>query len=61
MSPARLERQLAFLFEVDAGDTFVFDQAGPKTKPDCEHAAAVRALGLSPEGQGGRLGALWEE
>ncbi|HEY7200283.1 MAG TPA: HD domain-containing protein [Candidatus Dormibacteraeota bacterium] len=49
------------LVEVDAGDTFVYDEAGQATKAARELAAADRLFGLLPADQGPRLRALWEE
>ena len=49
------------LVEIDAGDTFAYDQAGYETKAARERAAADRLFGLLPEGQGAELRALWEE
>ena len=49
------------LVEIDAGDTFAYDDAGYETKAAREQAAADRLFGILPEGQGTALRALWEE
>ncbi|HOR29713.1 MAG TPA: HD domain-containing protein [Candidatus Sumerlaeota bacterium] len=49
------------LVEIDAGDTFVYDEAAHADKAAREEAAADRIFGLLPEEQGRRLRALWEE
>jgi putative hydrolase of HD superfamily len=47
--------------EIDAGDTFAYDEAGYEDKAERELAAAERIFGLLPADQGGELRALWEE
>lgn len=47
--------------EIDAGDTFAFDEAGNSRKVEREHRAAERLFGLLPADQGDRLMDLWEE
>jgi putative hydrolase of HD superfamily len=49
------------LVEIDAGDTFAYDQAGYETKAERERLAADRLFGLLPMEQGTRFRALWEE
>jgi putative hydrolases of HD superfamily len=49
------------LVEIDAGDTFAYDDAGYETKVAREEAAADRLFALLPEGQGERLRSLWDE
>jgi putative hydrolases of HD superfamily len=49
------------IVEVDAGDTYIYDDAGLATKADREAAAAERLFGLLPAGQGTEFRALWEE
>lgn len=49
------------LVEIDAGDTFLYDEAGQGDKPERERLAADRIFGLLPEDQGAELRALWEE
>jgi len=49
------------LVEVDAGDTYVYDDAGLATKAERELAAAERLFGLLPADQCGRFRALWDE
>ncbi|HVS65996.1 MAG TPA: HD domain-containing protein [Thermoanaerobaculia bacterium] len=47
--------------EVDAGDTFCYDQTGNLDKEERERRAAERLFGLLPEDQGERLRSLWDE
>jgi putative hydrolases of HD superfamily len=47
--------------EVDAGDTYAYDDAGNATKLARELAAADRIFGLLPPEQGARFRALWDE
>ena len=47
--------------EIDAGDTYEYDEEGKKTQADREQKAAKRLYGLLPEDQGTKLKALWEE
>jgi len=49
------------IVEIDAGDTFAYDEAGYETKAAREQAAADRLFGLLPDEQGRRLRELWEE
>jgi putative hydrolases of HD superfamily len=49
------------LVEVDAGDTYVYDDAGRAAKDARERAAADRLYGLLPADQGAELRALWDE
>lgn len=49
------------LVEIDAGDTFAYDEAGYETKAAREQAAADRLFGLLPDEQGRQLRELWEE
>lgn len=49
------------LVEIDAGDTFVYDEAAHADKAEREARAAARIFGLLPADQGARVGALWEE
>lgn len=49
------------LVEIDAGDTYAYDEAGAKTKRDRETKAADRIFGLLPSDQGTWLRELWEE
>lgn len=49
------------LVEIDAGDTYAYDEEGAKTKDERERKAAARIFGLLPEDQGGYLKSLWEE
>lgn len=49
------------LVEIDAGDTFVYDEVGAQDKPEREERAARRIFGLLPADQGEMLRALWDE
>jgi putative hydrolase of HD superfamily len=49
------------LVEIDAGDTYAYDEEGKKTQRQREEAAAGRIYGLLPQDQGDNLKALWEE
>ncbi len=49
------------LIEIEAGDTFAFDDAGLLTQAAREEAAAARIFALLPDDLGPRLHALWEE
>jgi len=49
------------LVEIDAGDTFVYDDAGAVDKAEREMAAADRVFGLLPADQAAELRAIWEE
>jgi putative hydrolase of HD superfamily len=47
--------------EIEAGDTFAFDDAGLLTQLERERAAADRIFGILPAEVGHRLHASWEE
>ena len=49
------------LVEIDAGDTYAYDEEGKKTQADREKKAADRIYGLLPEKQGKMLYDLWIE
>ena len=49
------------LVEIDAGDTFAYDDTGHESKEAREQAAATRLYGLLPDDQRDRLRALWDE
>ncbi|HEY3415737.1 MAG TPA: HD domain-containing protein, partial [Armatimonadota bacterium] len=60
--PRVIELVLAHdLVEIDAGDTFLYDQVGYTDKPEREQAAADRIFGLLPADQATYLRGLWEE
>lgn len=64
--PIDINRVVAMLLlhdvvEIDAGDTFAFDQTGYLDKAEREQRAAERVFGLLPVGQGQEFRALWEE
>ena len=47
--------------EIDAGDTYAYDEAGAATKEIRERKAAERIFGLLPEDQRSWFRQLWEE
>ncbi|MGI6012137.1 MAG: HD domain-containing protein [Ruminococcus sp.] len=49
------------LVEIDAGDTYAYDEAGNATKREREERAADRIFHILPEDQAEKLRALWEE
>ncbi|MGD8368237.1 MAG: HD domain-containing protein [Desulfobacterales bacterium] len=49
------------IVEIDAGDTFCYDDEGRRDQRQREEAAADRIFGLLPEDQGAHIRALWEE
>ena len=49
------------LVEIDAGDTYAYDDAGAKIKRERELKAADRIFGLLPEDQGRYFRELWDE
>lgn len=49
------------LVEVDAGDTYAYDEQGNATKKERERTASERIFALLPEEQGAFLRGLWEE
>lgn len=49
------------LVEIDAGDTFAYDEVGYESKADREREAADRIFGLLPADQGERFRSLWDE
>jgi putative hydrolase of HD superfamily len=49
------------LVEIDAGDTYVYDDAGLASQAARERAAADRVFGLLPPDQDAALRGLWEE
>jgi putative hydrolase of HD superfamily len=64
--PVALLRVLQLLLvhdvvEIDAGDTFVYDDAGREEKAARESIAAARIFGLLPDEQGEHFRALWDE
>jgi len=61
-----MERTLTMLLihdvvEIDAGDTFAFDDAAMADKEERERRAAERLFGLLPSDQAARLRGLWDE
>jgi len=49
------------LVEIDAGDTFCYDQAAHQDKAEREQQAAERIFGLLPEPHNQKLRQLWDE
>lgn len=49
------------IVEIDAGDTFAYDEEGKKTQEEREQKAADRIFGLLPEDQRDELRAIFEE
>lgn len=49
------------LVEIDAGDTFAYDEEAKKSQREREVHAADRIFGLLPSDQGKKLRALWDE
>jgi len=49
------------MVEIDAGDTYAYDDAGVATQAAREQAAAERIYSMLPADQGQRLFALWQE
>lgn len=49
------------LVEIDAGDTYAYDEAGNATKRMREEKAADRIFSILPQDQGQELRDLWEE
>ncbi len=47
--------------EIDAGDTFIYDEAAKRDQAEREERAAERLFGLLPEDQARELLALWHE
>jgi putative hydrolase of HD superfamily len=63
VSTSRVIRMLLVhdLVEIDAGDTFAYDQGANADREAREHQAADRIFGLLPDPQGRELRALWDE
>ena len=49
------------IVEIDAGDTYCYDEAGKSTKADREQRAAQRLFGILPDDQQAEYRGLWEE
>ena len=49
------------IVEIDAGDTFAYDEEGKKTQEEREQKAADRIFGMLPEDQAVKFRALWDE
>lgn len=64
--PVDLPRVLKMLLlhdvvEIDAGDTFAYDEVGAEDKAERETAAADRLFGMLPSDQAAEFRELWEE
>lgn len=64
--PVNLERVVKMLLvhdviEIDAGDTYAYDDAGNTTREVREQAAADRIFGLLPSDQAAEFRHLWDE
>ncbi len=49
------------IVEIDAGDTFCYDEVGHEDKAEREQAAADRIFAILPADQAAELRALWDE
>lgn len=49
------------IVEIDAGDTYAYDEEGKKTQRERELCAAERIFSLLPDDQAKKLRALWDE
>ncbi len=49
------------IVEIDAGDTYAYDEIAKATQADREKAAAERIFGLLPEDLGSKFRSYWEE
>ena len=49
------------IVEIDAGDTYAYDEEGQKTQQAREQAGAERIFGILPEDKGKYLYDLWQE
>ena len=49
------------IVEIDAGDTYAYDEEAKKTQRERELQAADRIFGILPEDQGKYLRSVWEE
>ncbi|MDD9987079.1 MAG: HD domain-containing protein [Spirochaetaceae bacterium] len=49
------------IVEIDAGDTYIYDDTGRETKEERERQAADRLFALLPDDQAGVLRAAWDE
>ena len=63
VDPGRVAKMLLIhdVVEIDAGDTFIHDEAGHADKEAREQAAAERLYGLLPADQAAELAGLWRE
>ena len=49
------------IVEIDAGDTYAYDEEAKKTQKEREQKAAERIFGLLPPDQGEKFKKIWEE
>ena len=64
--PVDLKKVLATVLihdvvEIDAGDTYAYDEAGNATKAEREQKAADRLFGMLPDDQAKEMRQLWDE
>ena len=64
--PVDLKKVLATVLihdivEIDAGDTFAYDEAGNATKAEREQKAADRLFGMLPDDQAKEMRQLWDD
>ncbi|MBQ1235207.1 MAG: HD domain-containing protein [Oscillospiraceae bacterium] len=61
LAKAMLMALIHDVVEIDAGDTYAYDETALTTQAEREAKAAVRLFGLLPEDQGNTLKSLFEE
>lgn len=61
LAKAMLMALIHDVVEIDAGDTYAYDETALATQAEREAKAAVRLFGLLPEDQGNTLKSLFEE
>ncbi|MDT8307060.1 MAG: HD domain-containing protein [Anaerolineae bacterium] len=63
VNPLRVIQMLLVhdIVEIDAGDTYLYDEAANHDKAEREEQAAARLFGLLPTDQGAALYTLWKE
>ena len=61
LAKAMLMALIHDVVEIDAGDTYAYDETALATQAEREAKAAVRLFGLLPEDQGNALKSLFEE
>jgi putative hydrolase of HD superfamily len=63
VDPSRVARMMLIhdIVEVDAGDTYAYDESAAVAREEKERRAADRLFSMLPADQAGELRALWEE